>query len=200
MFRMAHSTSTASTPVRRPGGRSARVQEAVHTAIGRLMGETTRDKITLRQVAERAGVNPTSVYRRWGDIDTLMEEVAVAALTRDGDVIPDHGELAADLNDWASIIAEDISRPQRVRYLRAMLSARDLRVASCPCTDIRQQQAELMIGRAVERGEPAPTPRQVLDHVVSPLYHRVTFGLPVDHDYAVQLVADVLAMSSALKQ
>src|SRR4051794_21175583 len=106
---MASSSSPTSTPVRRPGGRSARVQEAVHTALGRLMGETTRDKITLRQVAERAGVNPTSVYRRWGDIDTLMEEVAVAALTRDGDVIPDHGDLTADLNDWASIIADDIT-------------------------------------------------------------------------------------------
>lgn len=194
---MAPSTATTA-PVRRPGGRSARVQDAVHTALGRLMGEMTRDKITLRQVAERAGVNPTSVYRRWGDIDTLMEEVAVAALTRDGDVIPDHGNLTADLTDWAGIIAEDITRPQRVRYLRAMLSARDLQVQSCPCMDIRQQQAELMIGRAADRGEPTPTPRQVLDHVVSPLYHRVTFGLPVDRDYAVQLVADVLAMAAVL--
>ncbi|SDS91222.1 TetR/AcrR family transcriptional regulator [Microlunatus soli] len=195
---MSPSTSATSTPVRRPGGRSARVQEAVHTALGRLMGETTRDKITLRQVAERAGVNPTSVYRRWGDIDTLMEEVAVAALTRDGDVIPDHGDLTADLNDWAGIIAEDITRPQRVRYLRAMVSARDLQVDNCPCMDIRQQQAELMINRAIERGEPAPTSQQVLDHVVSPLYHRVTFGLPVDRDYAVRLVSDVRAMASAL--
>jgi len=172
------------------------VHEAVHTAVGQLMGETTRDKITLRQVAERAGVNPTSVYRRWGDIDTLMEEVAVAALTRDGDVVPDHGTLLADLNAWAVIIADDISRPERVRYLRAMVSARAITVESCPCTEVRLEQAESMIGRANDRGEPAPTPQQVLDHVVSPLYYRVIFGLPVDHGYAERLVADVRAMAS----
>jgi AcrR family transcriptional regulator len=159
------------------------------------MGETTRDKITLRQVAERAGVNPTSVYRRWGDIDTLMEEVAVAALTRDGDVIPDQGELHADLTAWADIIADDISRPERVRYLRAMVAARAVAVDSCPCTEIRREQAELMIRRAADRGEPAPTPQQVLDHVVSPLYYNVIFGLPVDHEYAERLVTDVLSMS-----
>lgn len=185
-----------SSPVRRPGGRSARVQEAVHTAVGQLMGESSRDKITLRQVAERAGVNPTSVYRRWGDIDTLMEEVAVAVLTREGDVIPDTGDLAGDLTAWATLIVDDITRPQRTRYLRAMVAARDLQVDSCPCTDVRREQAELMVGRAVERGESAPTAEQVIDHIISPLYHHVVFGLPVDHDYAARLVADTLAMAA----
>lgn len=187
----------SSAPVRRPGGRSARVQEAVHTAVGKLMGETSRDKITLRQVAERAGVNPTSVYRRWGDIDTLMEEVAVAVLTRDGDTLPDNGDLTADLTQWARLIVDDITRPQRTRYLRAMVSARDLTVDSCPCTDTRRAQAEVMINRALDRGEPAPTPDQVVDHLISPLYHHVVFGLEVDHDYADRLVTDTRAMATA---
>ena len=57
---------------RRPGGRSARVQAAVYAAVGELVSEGHRDSVTVPQVAERAGVNPTSVYRRWGSVDALM--------------------------------------------------------------------------------------------------------------------------------
>ena len=34
--------------------------------------------MTIPEVAELAGVNPTSIYRRWGTIDALLGEVAVA--------------------------------------------------------------------------------------------------------------------------
>ena len=36
---------------------------------------------------------------------------------------------------------------------------------------------------------------QILDHVISPLYHHVAFALEVDDAYARRLVSDVLAMS-----
>ena len=62
---------------RRTGGRSARVLDAIYTAVGQLMAEGKPDRITIPMVAERAGVNPTSIYRRWSHIDGLVEEVAV---------------------------------------------------------------------------------------------------------------------------
>jgi len=181
---------------RRPGGRSARVQDAVFTAVGQLVGEGQLDAMSIPQVAERAGVNPTSVYRRWGSIDVLLEEVAVVALTED-ESLPDTGSIAGDLAAWATAIAEDIGRPARIIYLRAMASARPLMVGSCPCRDLRTRQAEQMIERARGRGERTPTSGQVLDHIIGPLYYYAVFGLPLDADRAAALAADVLTMCSA---
>ncbi|MFF0706656.1 TetR/AcrR family transcriptional regulator [Gordonia sputi] len=189
----ASTTVTAPSHGKRPGGRSARVQSAVFTAVGQLVGSGERETMTIPQVAELAGVNPTSIYRRWGTISDLLEEVAVAALTQ-GEELPDHGTLADDLADWSRIIAADISRPKRRAYLRAMTSARDGIVEACPCWEIRREQATEMIDRATARGESAPSVPQVLNHIIAPLYHHAVFALPIDDDYATDLAADVMAM------
>ena len=166
---------------------------AIHTSVGELVGEGA-DKLSFPVIAERAGVNPTTLYRRWEDVNALLEEVAVAALTLDGASIPDTGSLEQDLTEWAVIIARDITRPERVRFLRAMVSARSEIVAHCQVTQTRNEQASAMVRRAAERGETAPTVPQILDHVIAPLYYHVVFALPVDDEFARRLVRDVLAM------
>ncbi|MGW4271020.1 TetR/AcrR family transcriptional regulator C-terminal ligand-binding domain-containing protein [Streptomyces seoulensis] len=179
---------------RRPGGRSSRVLTAIYTSVGELVGEGA-EKITFPVVAERAGVNPTTLYRRWDSVHALLEEVAVAALTRDGESAPDTGSLQQDLTEWAQAIALDITRPHRARYLRAMVSARTEIVASCPVTEKRREQASEVVSRARERGEKTPSVPQILDHVIAPLYYHVVFALPVDPEYTRRLVRDVLAMA-----
>lgn len=187
-----------STPVkRRPGGRSARVQDAVYSAVGKLMATQRPDLITVPMVADLAEVNPTSVYRRWGDIDKLLEEVAVAAFTREEETLPDTGSLEGDLREWARVITDDIVRPRRTRYLRAMVNARDgVLLDACPCWTARREQLGEMISRARARGETTPSVEQVLDHVIAPLYHHVVFAMPTDAAYAERLVGDVLSMRS----
>lgn len=167
---------------------------AIYTSVGELVGEGA-DKISFPVIAERAGVNPTTLYRRWDDVNALLEEVAVAALTRDGESVPDTGSLEGDLTQWADIIARDITRPERTRYLRAMVSARAEVVSSCPVTETRRGQVSEMVSRARERGETTPTVQQILDHIIAPLYHHVVFALQVDDEYARRLVRDVLAMA-----
>ncbi|TIC85533.1 TetR/AcrR family transcriptional regulator [Nocardioides sp. GY 10127] len=186
---------TDQTTGSRPGGRSSRVREAVHAAVGELLAEGA-ERITFPVVAERAGVNPTTLYRRWSDVDALLEEVTVAALTRDGENLPDGGSLSEDLATWAETIRRDISRPARSRYLRAMVGARDGLADSCPVTDLRAEQAGRLLAAAAGRGEPVPTVEQVLDHVVSPLYYRIVFGLDVDAAHARRLTDDVLRMAT----
>jgi AcrR family transcriptional regulator len=166
---------------------------AIYTSVGQLIAEGS-DRISFPVIAERAGVNPTTLYRRWADIGELLEEVSVAALTREHESAPDTGSLQGDLTEWATAIARDITRPERTRYLRAMVSARIEMVSNCPVMDTRSAQASEMVERAADRGELTPSASQILDHVISPLYHRIAFALPVDDDYARQLVADVLAM------
>ncbi|SDU91777.1 DNA-binding transcriptional regulator, AcrR family [Microlunatus sagamiharensis] len=190
---MPSSETSAGTSAGRPGGRSSRVLASIYESVGALVGEGA-ERITFPVIAERAGVTPTTLYRRWDDVDALLEEVAVAALTREGESAPDTGSVEGDLTAWALAIARDISRPERVRYLRAMVAARGGPGASCPVTDRRQDQAREVVRHAVERGEKTPSVDQVLDHVIAPLYHHVVFGLGVDDAYARRLVADVLAM------
>ncbi len=171
------------------------MQDAVYSAVGQLMADHRPDEITIPMVADRASVNPTSVYRRWGDVDALLEEVAVAAFTRDDETLPDTGSLESDLREWARVIAADIARPHRTRYLRAMVNARDgVLEDSCPCWQSRRVQLTTMTDRACDRGEQAPSVEQVLDHVIAPLYHHVVFALPIDEAYAEGLVNDVLSM------
>lgn len=195
---MPTKSTQLSTPVkRRPGGRSARVQDAVYSAVGKLMATQRPDLITVPMVADLAEVNPTSVYRRWGDIDKLLEEVAVAAFTREDETLPDTGSLEGDLREWARVITDDIVRPRRTRYLRAMVNARDgVLLDACPCWTARREQLGEMISRARARGETTPSVEQVLDHVIAPLYHHVVFAMPTDAAYAERLVSDVLSMRS----
>jgi hypothetical protein len=51
-----------------------------------------------------------------------------------------------------------------------------------------------LILHASERGEATPTVRQILGHIIAPLYYHVVFALEIDDDYAQRLVRDVLAM------
>ncbi len=175
------------------------MQAAIYTAVGELVGEGS-ERISFPAIASRAGVNPTTLYRRWADVDALLEEVAVAALTRDGEALPDTGSIEDDLAEWAEIIAQDITRPERTRYLRAMVAARTDLVSECAVTDTRRAQAQELVRRAEERDEKAPTVEQILDHVIAPMYYRVVFGLPVDDHMGRDLVHDVLAMTDGRRQ
>lgn len=175
------------------------MQDAVYRAVGTLVSGGFRETMSIPQVAEVAGVNPTSIYRRWGTIDVLLEEVAVAALTRD-QPLPDTGTLTGDLETWAVIIAEDIAQPHRTAYLRALVSSREKSFDTCPCWEERVEQTESMIARARTRDEQVPKVRHVLDHIIAPLYHHAVFGLTVDADYARLLVSDVLEMAGMVER
>src|SRR5579862_882907 len=53
---------STNTVQKRPGGRSAAVLNSVKVAVEELVQEKGRERVTIPMVAERAGVNPTSVY------------------------------------------------------------------------------------------------------------------------------------------
>ncbi len=61
-------TDTAPAPISRPGGRAARIQAAVLEAVETLRQEKAASEITVPMIAARAGVTPSTIYRRWGDL------------------------------------------------------------------------------------------------------------------------------------
>ncbi|MET9201524.1 TetR/AcrR family transcriptional regulator [Gordonia sp. NPDC003585] len=187
--------TTATGIAKRPGGRSERVKAAVFDAVGQLLDQGLRETMTIPQVAELAGVNPSSVYRRWGSMDVLLEQVAIEVLTAE-EPVPDTGVFADDLRAWAQRIAADLTTPRRRNYLRAMVWARTDIVDAYPRWEIRRDQVEQMLAHARERGESVPAVDLVLDHVVAPLYHHCAFGMPVEEAWAERLVRDVLSMTA----
>ncbi|WP_406629909.1 TetR/AcrR family transcriptional regulator [Amycolatopsis sp. WGS_07] len=177
----------------RPGGRSARVQESVHAAVRDLVAEAGRDALTVPQVAARAGVTPSTIYRRWGDLQELLSDVAVERLRPEAPP-EDHGSLAADLTTWTELFLDEMSSPAGRAYIRdALLGDPDGSNAG-QCSAYAADQVEVVLARAVARGEAAPEPEAVMDRVVAPIMYRILFrpdGL--DAAYARRLVAEVLA-------
>src|SRR5947208_11503878 len=104
-------------PARRPGGRSARVRAAVHQAVTDLVGERGYGEFTVGDVAARAGVADTSVYRRWGTLEALLTDVVLTRLNARSPM-PDTGSLAGDLHAYAAQVAREITGPDGLAVLR----------------------------------------------------------------------------------
>jgi AcrR family transcriptional regulator len=186
-------TSTEQRSTERPGGRSARVQAAVRQAVVELICDPGHEPVTIPVVAARAGVNPTSIYRRWGDIQQLLADIAVSELDADTDV-PDTGSLVDDMHLWAEGVLDYLNQPGGIAFLRTAVNVAVDEEGRQRCLRSRRGQLSIMFGRAVQRDEPVPDVARVMDHVVAPLYFRVLFGIPdTDAEYACGLVDEVLA-------
>ncbi|WP_077191604.1 TetR/AcrR family transcriptional regulator [Streptomyces lydicus] len=180
-------------PMARPGGRSARVQASVHAAVREIEAEAGRAALTVPAVAARAGVTPSTIYRRWGDLQELLSDVAVERL-RPEEPPADRGSLDADLTTWArQFLDEMASGPGRAYVRDALLGDPDGSNAG-RCSAYAADQIEAVVARAAERGETAPTVEAVLDHVVAPMMYRILFRPgPLPAAYADQLVRAVLS-------
>src|SRR5688500_3299261 len=86
------------TSRRRPVGRGPKLRKAVLAATLLELADRGYAALSIEDVARRAGVNKTTVYRRWGDrqslvVDALTDEMAVVT-------IPDTGTIEGDLRAW----------------------------------------------------------------------------------------------------
>ncbi|EWS79662.1 TetR family transcriptional regulator [Brachybacterium phenoliresistens] len=187
------------TPQRRPGGRSARIQQAVFAAVLKEVVAQGYAKATLGAVAERSGVHRTTIYRRWSDLDTLLVE---ALRDRSGHpVVPrDTGALATDLAAYAQDIVEVLAADTG-RIISAVLGSEAARLDGVrgilgEVLTTRRPLSSEIVRRAVARGE---APRgtvdvEVIDHLVAPLYFRLLLtGEPLDTDVARRCAAATTA-------
>lgn len=178
----------------RPGGRTARVRSAVVRAVGDALVEHGLAGVDLADVARRAGVGKTTVYRRWGTVAAAVAEL-VDDMVETSAPRTTTGDLESDLRANAELVRSTLADDRQGRLLTALIGAAraDERTAAAlrRFYDARVREWEPCVAEAVSRGElPAGTdPAEVVRAVSAPLYYRLlTHGeLPteVDRDHAV---------------
>jgi AcrR family transcriptional regulator len=142
--------------------------------------------LSVDEVAERAGVAKTTLYRRWPTKDHLC--VAVVARLQAADDITDTGDIRRDLTDYLEKIAGGLNRMRlagrREGYEgRSAGSVAELVAAAARHDDIGAR-GELRAG--LDAGT-------LLEQLAGAMYYRVLItGAPVGRDYAEHLVAAAL--------
>lgn len=162
----------------RPGGRTARVRAAVLRAAGDTLAERGFAALDLADVARRAEVGKTTVYRRWGTVTglvaDLLADMAETSLPR-----TETGSLLSDLKANARLVQRTLADPRQGALLKAVIAAAtcDARTAEAlhRFYDIRVEEWAPCVEQAIERGEaPEGTDtREVVRAVSAPLYYRL---------------------------
>ncbi|MFJ9120903.1 TetR/AcrR family transcriptional regulator [Streptomyces sp. NPDC102394] len=164
--------------------RSAAADAAILAATREALVELGWSKLTLGDVATRAGVAKTTLYRRWAGKNELVVD-AVAELF-DELRLPDRGSLAADIEGVVLQFAAILARPEAACGLMAVVaeSTRDDALRARIRTSIVEPQKRLVLQgreRAQQRGElpaesdPAEAARTVdliFDVVAGAVVHR----------------------------
>ncbi|WP_455924413.1 TetR/AcrR family transcriptional regulator [Pseudomonas putida] len=155
----------------RTGGRSARVQESVHAAVRALLQEQERDTLTVPLIASRAGVTPSTIYRRWGELAALLADVSLARLRPDSDPA-DLGSLRADLLAWAEQYLDEMNSEPGRNMMRDFIASG----CSFQCATVLRGQLQTILDRARGRGESTPDADHLLNLIVAPVVYRILFA------------------------
>jgi AcrR family transcriptional regulator len=158
----------------RVGGRSARIQSAVHEAVRRLSAETDRCDLTVPQIAAEAGVTPSTIYRRWGDLPALLADVAVQKLRPISDP-DDTGAVSSDLRAFIEQFMEEMSSPVGRALIRDVFSPPG-DTYPIRCGGFTRDHLATIASRARARGETSFDIDEVIDHVVAPIIYHILYG------------------------
>jgi AcrR family transcriptional regulator len=170
----------------RPGGRTARVRAAVLRAAGDALAEHGFAHLDLTDVARRAGVGKTTVYRRWGTVTglvaDLLTDMAEQSLPR-----ARTGSLEGDLRANARLVRKTLTDPRQGALFGAIIAAAtcDARTAEALHRFYGRRIREWApcVEEAIDRGElPEGTDaEEVVRAVSAPLYYRfLASGDPLD--------------------
>ena len=174
MARMRGSKGVAVRERIRVGGRSARIQSAVHEAVRRLSAATDRAELTVPQIATEAGVTPSTIYRRWGDLPALLADVAVQRLRPIADP-EDTGAVMSDLRAFIEQFMEEMSSPVGRALIRDVFSPPG-ETYPIQCCGFTRQHLATIVSRAKARGEMPFDIDEVIDHVVAPIIYHILYG------------------------
>jgi AcrR family transcriptional regulator len=187
-------------PARGPGRpRSEESERAILNATRALLHEGGFGELTIEEVARRAGVGKSTIYRRWPTKGTLVFESFMIQFL--GELPPpDTGNLRGDLlavlrawihavkgTDTGHTLVGLIAEVQRDSELAQVWAERFV-------APVRAQH-RLLFERGIERGEIAPTVDVdvAMDLLFGPGYHRLLQAhLELDDRFAESVVGIIL--------
>lgn len=193
-------------PSRTGRPRSAAADEAILEATRASLVDLGWSKLTMGDVATRAGVAKTTLYRRWAGKNELVVD-AVAVLFDELE-LPDLGSLSADVQAVVLQFAALLERPETQTALMAVVaeSTRDEALRTRIRDSIVNRQKRLVLQgrqRAQERGElpveqdeatAALTADLIFDVIAGAVVHRALVSAePIDEDWARRFTLLLLA-------
>jgi AcrR family transcriptional regulator len=200
-------------PARRTGRpRSTAADRAILQATRAALVELGWSKLAMSDVAARAKVAKTTLYRRWPGKNELVVD-AVAALLDEQLALPDSGTLAGDIEGMVRRFAELLELPETKTALMAVVaeSTRDEALRARIRSAIVDRQKELVLrgrARAQARGELPAEPDAaasayqadlIFDVIAGTVVHRsLVSNEPVDAAWAGQFTRLLLGGLAAM--
>ncbi|MEE1927455.1 TetR/AcrR family transcriptional regulator [Streptomyces sp. TRM 70351] len=186
--------------------RSSAAHEAILLATRAALVELGWSRLTMAEVAARAGVAKTTLYRRWpGKSELVVDAVAVLF---DELELPDRGSLAADVEGVVLSFAALLEHPETKTSLMAVIaeSTHDPALRTRIRSAVVERQKRLVLqgrARAQARGELPPdgadaaetarTVDLIFDVIAGAVVHRsLVSAEPVDAPWARRFTALLL--------
>ncbi len=193
------SAGTGASGGQRGRPRSPEADRAILTAAVELLADRGLAAMSIEEVAARAGVGKTTIYRRWPSKGLLALDAFVASF-REVQPLPDtgtlRGDLLAALHSWVRAVTQTPMGSMLTGLIAEAQHDAELRGAwRDRVIEPLRGQHRIMLDRAVARGEiPASVDRDVvLDLFFGAAEHRLLLGhQPMTDDFIGQVVDVIL--------
>jgi AcrR family transcriptional regulator len=183
-------------PARGGRPRSDRARIAVLHAVDDLLVEVGYAAMTMKGIAERAGVGRQTVYRWWSTKAEILFEATMADAANE--LAPDARETTAeDLTSYLEAVARFLIVSDAGAAYRALLgeAQHDPAVAELlASTDLLGDSARPVIVRAIRRGDlpPETDVDQAVAQLIGPLFFRIVSGYRAESLSPRSLASDFL--------
>ena len=197
----ASAGTSAAAQKRRGRQPSPATAEAILEATRELLAADGVRGLTIENVAARAGVAKTTIYRRWGSRDELALAVLIAMVEEQAASVSNQGDVRAELVAFVAqaiktlrstlmgrvmqgLVSELAANPELAKAFRERVVAR------------RVEELTRILERGVERGDIRPDADVGMANelLFGPVYYRLLLsGKPIDGPLAERVVDAFLA-------
>jgi AcrR family transcriptional regulator len=196
--------ATHNTPVP-PQARGEAFTSAVLDAALTQLAEAGFERLSIPQVADIAGVNKTSIYRRWPSKADLVRDALAIPMSHAGDA-PDTGALRTDLIALAGTVAAFTQSRVGTALIRIMLAEGgnpEVRaLANAAYSEAGKHGPWIVIQNAMQRGELSANADAslMLFTIAGAIMHRVFVEHRSVQDEFLKQVVDLVLYGAASKR
>jgi AcrR family transcriptional regulator len=174
----------------------ARVLEATIVELAR----SGFENISVESVAERAGVNKTTIYRRWPTPEKLVR-AALLRVADEGIAVPDTGRLRADLSRLITMLRVILASPHTHALVRMHLGGTmhgELAALALAIQQKKDEQMKTIFVRAIERGElpPGTNIDLLYDTLVGAFFHLAVFRREPRSETRMEQAVDLILVGA----